>query len=102
MKRHALTLVLGLPPKELLANSRPHHMARAAKTKAYRYEAKIAALEAMSKQPRAFANALPFRHATAFVTFYRANLRGDKHNLPAVKDPLCFGVVPRGVPAVEE
>jgi len=77
MMKATLTITLGMPPAALFPNARPHYLAKANATKAYRQEAKIAALEAISKQPRSFSRMLPFTKGRTYVTFYIPNKRRD-------------------------
>ena len=78
-----LTITLPLPPAELRPNARPHYMAKARKTAAYREDAKAAGMVAAYEQ-REVSKTMPWRRAKTQVTFYhRAPARRDSDNLGA-------------------
>lgn len=69
-------IVLPWPPKELSANARPHFMARARATKAYRTTAHWATLAA-KVPPLPAEGDIPLS-----ITFYPKSNRVDRQNLP--------------------
>ncbi len=61
-----LTVTLPIPPKCLNPNARPHYMAKANATKAARWDATLAGINARNEA----ALPAPFKTATTQVTFY--------------------------------
>ena len=90
-----LTVVLSLPPKELSPNARPHWRAKAKATKAYRNEARVAALQAMSGLPKHWHH---FDKGKTFVTFYKPTFRRtDPDNLLSSLKAAFDGLVDAGL-----
>jgi len=64
------------PPRELSPNARPHHMAKARATKAYRSTAHWAAKSANARAPNGLGD------ISLEVTFYPPSRRPDRQNMP--------------------
>ena len=89
------TLVLGLPPKELNPNSRPHFRKKAEKTKGYRLHAaengKIGMREILSKS-------MPWRYVSIRATYFHKTWRFlDRDNILASLKSAFDGMVDAGI-----
>ena len=90
-----LTIVLGLPPRELKPNARPHYMAKSKAVKAYRLEAKVMALKAMGGLPLHYHH---FEKGKTFCRFYLPTRhRSDPDNLLASMKSAFDGFVDAGL-----
>ena len=87
----SVTITMGLPPKALHPNARPHHHEKARATKAYRRAAYLRTVAAGVESG-------PWERATVSATFYhRVSRRRDDVNFLAAMKPAYDGLVDAGL-----
>jgi len=88
---NTLLIVLPLPPRILHPNARPHHMAKAKATKAYRGMAALTARQSKNDPPR-------WKSAQVHIVyFFKDSRRRDRDNLLAWLKSAFDGLADAGV-----